>query len=467
MTIDADSLIVRDGAQIATSTFGQGNAGELRVRAGQIELMGTDASIQFPSGLFTSTSSTGDGGLLTIDADSLIVRDRATLTTDTFGEGKAGNIRIRARQIELLRFSNFFTSSQGEALAGTIILEAENILLDTSMLSAATEAGSQGAIELFVSDSLTLRNSSAILTLTINGVGGNLTIRADEVTLDNNSFLNTFSALEGGSPGSLNITANQLRLNNSILIADTGIGVLIADTVNTIENARGNINLNTSIIILENNSQIRTESIGENATGGNITINTDILAAVEDSDISANAPEGAGGNIEIIADNIFGAEFRPGVLDTPFSDITATGATTANQGTVQLNTPEVDTDFSAVELPDVPIDAASLIGQDFCSQGKNSEFIITGRGGIPSAPTDLLPGVALWEDLRPPVASRETPSSEPSAKSENQPRRLVEALGWYRNSEGVVMLTANPTQVTSHNVGVGLAPHPGCNVNQW
>jgi len=46
------------------------------------------------------------------------------------------------------------------------------------------------------------------------------------------------------------------------------------------------------------------------ATGGNITIDTGVIAALSDSDISANAQEARGGRVRIDAQGIFGTEFR-------------------------------------------------------------------------------------------------------------------------------------------------------------
>ena len=48
----------------------------------------------------------------------------------------------------------------------------------------------------------------------------------------------------------------------------------------------------------------------QNATGGNISINTDTLVGLENSDITANAEEGPGGQVNITAQGIFGLEFR-------------------------------------------------------------------------------------------------------------------------------------------------------------
>lgn len=42
-----------------------------------------------------------------------------------------------------------------------------------------------------------------------------------------------------------------------------------------------------------------------------------------------------------------------------------------------------------VDLPQQVIDPAALIAQDPCIQGQDSQFIATGRGGLPPNPRDL------------------------------------------------------------------------------
>ncbi len=61
--------------------------------------------------------------------------------------------------------------------------------------------------------------------------------------------------------------------------------------------------------MLRRDSNISTDATGT-ATGGNITINTGVIAALENSDISANASEAFGGRIVIDAQGIFGTEFH-------------------------------------------------------------------------------------------------------------------------------------------------------------
>ena len=66
---------------------------------------------------------------------------------------------------------------------------------------------------------------------------------------------------------------------------------------------------------------LRHRANAEGGDGGNITIGTDTLLGIDNSDITANAVEGDGGNITITADAIVGFAERAEL--TPLSDITA------------------------------------------------------------------------------------------------------------------------------------------------
>ncbi|MEH2195238.1 MAG: filamentous hemagglutinin N-terminal domain-containing protein, partial [Nostoc sp.] len=99
LTIKTQNLLVRDGAQVFTGTFGAGKAGNLTVNASrQVELIGRSADGRFPSGLLASAepNSTGNAGDLKVDTQNLLVRDGAQVFTGTFGAGKAGNLTVNA-----------------------------------------------------------------------------------------------------------------------------------------------------------------------------------------------------------------------------------------------------------------------------------------------------------------------------------------------------------------------------------
>jgi large exoprotein involved in heme utilization and adhesion len=100
--VKTGSLEVREGAQIIASTFGNGDGGELSVEADSMLLSGTGAN-GFPSGLFASAErgSSGDAGDLILNTNTLKVSDEATISARTFGPGRGGNLTISATDIEL------------------------------------------------------------------------------------------------------------------------------------------------------------------------------------------------------------------------------------------------------------------------------------------------------------------------------------------------------------------------------
>ncbi len=87
-------------------------------------------------------------------------------------------------------------------------------------------------------------------------------------------------------------------------------------------------------------SPVLTGQLRSNVSGGNITLNSDVIAASENSDISANSDNFFGGKVRINTQGIFGTQYR--LAPTSNSDITATGGRPEFSGNVQINTPDVD-----------------------------------------------------------------------------------------------------------------------------
>jgi large exoprotein involved in heme utilization and adhesion len=227
--------------------------------------------------------------------------------------------------------------------------------------------------------------------------------------------------------------------------------------------------------------------------GGNITITTPVLVAspLGNSDIAANALRGSGGEVKVNASGgIYGLvkrsraelaqrlhpdspeELKPEELN-PFrlstNDITAFGDPTVDEK-VTLNTPDDDLSRGLTSLPLDLTDASRLIVQQ-CSSSRAataSEFIVTGRGGLPPAPSDQFRSASVitpWVSLE----DAETQQSEDVDRSRaNHPtvphasNEIVEAQGWIRDKNGTIVLVA-------HNPGV--APpsfwsEPNCDHSQ-
>jgi len=112
---------------------------------------------------------------------------------------------------------------------------------------------------------------------------------------------------------------------------------------------------------------------------------------LEDSDISANALKASEGRIIINAQGIFGTEFREHL--TPQSDIT----TSSN-----LDSAIISVTSRIVELntPDVALSSGTEVVQACApgGTGTESEFVVTGRGGLPTNPTQVLSRDAIEVD---------------------------------------------------------------------
>jgi large exoprotein involved in heme utilization and adhesion len=199
--------------------------------------------------------------------------------------------------------------------------------------------------------------------------------------------------------------------------------------------------------------------------GGNITINSPdgFIVAVpsENSDIIADAFRGRGGNINITTSGIYGlVEYRP-ELPPEISDINASSQFGVN-GTVEINTPDVDPNRGLVNLPTVPLDTKVAQACESRTAENQSSFTIIGRGGLPPNPrTEPLSGDAVqvdWVTLKPRGENRA--NTNVSKATSPTPAPIVEAQGWVRNAKGEVVLTAYAPTATPHSSWLTAASCP-------
>ena len=100
LSINAQSIELLNGGEISAKTFGRGDAGSIAVVADRlfINRIGSDRA----TGIFSSAekaSIDGNGGRISIDAQSLELRNGGEIGAVTFGTGDAGRIEVRAGQL--------------------------------------------------------------------------------------------------------------------------------------------------------------------------------------------------------------------------------------------------------------------------------------------------------------------------------------------------------------------------------
>jgi large exoprotein involved in heme utilization and adhesion len=97
LTVVAKNLFVFNGAQLNVSSFGKGDAGSLRVTVQETALFeGTDLD-GTPSAAVSSLEprALGNGRAIQISARQLVVKDGATLSSESRALGRAADPRAR------------------------------------------------------------------------------------------------------------------------------------------------------------------------------------------------------------------------------------------------------------------------------------------------------------------------------------------------------------------------------------
>ncbi|NER51919.1 MAG: S-layer family protein [Symploca sp. SIO1A3] len=474
--ITTGSLEVTNGALLNTSTLGEGNAGRVKITARDAVHFDGVGSDGISSGVSSQVNSgaVGNGGEIEITTGSLEVTNGAFLSASTFGKGNAGSLRINASDI--VRFDGVSSNSFSSGA--------------TSQVNSGA-VGNGGGIEI-TTGSLEVTNGAFLSASTLGkGNAGSLRITASDIVRFNGVGSNgisssAFSAVRSGAVGDggvIQISAGSLLLNDAFISSvsegNGAAGDITIDTRQNLETNRSSIQTTTlsgdggnitlwvgDLLLMRDNSKISTTAgeAGAGGDGGDISINADFVIGVprENSDITANAFNGKGGNITITTQGIFGLQFRDRL--TPLSDITATSEFGLDGEFILNLLFPIDVTQGLVDLPSNLVDATKLIDRR-CTSGdpfRQSSFYITGRGGIPQNPTEMLDAdatVSNWvtfdslEERGNEVETNTNPTS-------TTPQRIIEAQGIVRTPDGQLYLAAEVPTVTPHGEWI---PAVDCN----
>jgi filamentous hemagglutinin family protein len=455
LIVEAAKLFMKDGAAISANNLGNGTGGDLSIK--------TSENIEAINSFITATlriSANGQGGNVTVETAKLSLQG-SQISADVQGKGNGGSITIRASEsVEAIgsvpngnALSGFVISvgRSGEGKAGDIFINTSKLSLQNGAGISSSTFGKGDAGSIFVTASNSVEISgrttngdrpsslAARVEDTSQGKGGNITVVSDRLVVDNGATISASDTAGVKGAGNIQISANFMRLDrDSSVDASTRSG------------AEGNIFLNTSNLQLFNNSRIQANAFGF-ATGGNIKIVTDTLVAFGNSDITANAQQASGGRITISAVGIFGTAFRNQL--TSKSDITASSELgTGFNGVVQLNIAEADPSRGLSRIPIKIDDSSRLIVQRCQADVNQSKFIITGKGGVPSSPNEVITDSKPYDILG--ESELIISNSQTFAPQSEKKLELVEANNWIIMPDGGITLIANDpnTSLTSTNI---------------
>jgi filamentous hemagglutinin family protein len=459
ISITSGSLRVANGATLATTTLGQGNAGDITLTARDAISFDGEGKSGFSTTAFSSMESPAavNGGNITIDTGTLSVTNGAQLNASTFGTGNAGDITITAR--DAVTFDG--ESSAGESSSAFSFVGSEGIgqggdvTITTGTLSVSNGAllatsllgqGNAGNINIAASDSITVEGigsngvpSSVLSTVEAGalGRGGDITMSAGSLAITNGAELSASSSGTGDA-GNIRINAQgDVTLNNGTV------------STTATQSSAGSISITAGDISLLGDGDIVSSVSGGTGSGGNIFLSADSIIAFNDSDILSFARNGKGGNITLDSPIFFGAGYSPTPPGTDPLTLDGNGRVDINaDGTVSgvITTSNPTSIQKEIErLPQLVLDTNQLLANSCVTRSKqsNSYFLVSGSGGMPTRPGDAPLSPYPTGDVRSVGPSAATDDASTNAKA-SRPWQLgdpiLEPHGVYHLVNGRLIL---------------------------
>jgi filamentous hemagglutinin family protein len=215
LRVQAERLNISNGSKVQTITFGNGDAGDLFIDVGEINIYETEEPF-FTTGVFTGLGidperslepPSGEGGDLVINSNRVSLRghdSEISSAVEEGGLGSAGNVTINTDILRLSEHGRVSAESSGSGSAGNIEINVSDHLelFDGDILTESVNS-SGGDILVNVATGnntgvLVLYGDSDITTNSLKD-GGNITLRLPTVAFDDSDILARSQGANGGN----------------------------------------------------------------------------------------------------------------------------------------------------------------------------------------------------------------------------------------------------------------------------
>ena len=436
-----------DSSNVIAQVSSAGN-GEITLDASESLQIDTSEANTRPSNVsvIIGPSATGEGtSRLNVDAPKINLAAGAQINMITAGEGQSGIVDIEASRIRLagengrpttisnsVVFAN--PNSPGSGFGGDLRLRTRSLeVIDGAQVSVRTDSlGSGGNLDI-KADEVTVsgfgsRAASLIisasgippsrftgLTKLPNGSGpsGNITINTERLTTNNGGQIVT-GTNANSTAGSLTVNASEfVSLNGEV--ASSGRSGLLANAIFG-SGEGGDITVNTPQLSLSNGATINTSNFNSarnrppgSGAAGDIHLTADTLIITDGSIITAETVSGDNGaNINIQSE---GLVLRRG------SDITASAVGSTTGGNISI-----DTD-ALIAFEDSDITANSSLGPGGRVSVRASTILGTAYREQLTAESDITATSELGPEFNG-IVEIETPGVDPADGVEAIPEGL-------------------------------------------
>ena len=399
--VDAGEIRVRtsgtlslvEGARISSSAFGEANGGDTSIFANSIVLDGVNIIEGIPSGIASEVAvgASGDGGNITIEANTLSATNGSRISTTNVGDGKSGNLLVNVDQIELsgfeavgetlVSFSGIVSEVNASGDGGDVVVNTDDISVTNGAIISVANRGEGTAGNLSVNaDKIEVDGFGIIEDIPFvsginsrvfaSGVGGDVTVAADNIVLNNGAIIST-SNRGAGRAGSLSVNADRLEVDGFASIGGTFLGISSINSEVFASGAGGEVVVDAENISVTNGATISTSNRGA-GIAGSLSVNADQLEVDGFTPIGEAFFGISSINSEVLASGNGGEV----VVDAENISVT-NGATisTSNRGSGIAGNLSVSAD-------QIEVDGLASIGEIFSDVSSISSTVFaSGRGG--------------------------------------------------------------------------------------
>ncbi len=340
VTIDAGTMTISNGAQIAASPRGEGNAGAITITVDDTFQIFGEGQLQ--SGVFAQAVE-GDGGAITVTADTLLLNDGARIESAALSTGNAGDITLVGETIVLDGDVQVNARSEFEGAAGDVTLRG---------------------------DTIRVANGARILSLTeADGAAGNINFEQGDVVLESGATVDAESL--GTQPaGNVSFNAASVRIGDAARVS-----------TQSVVSQGGNVDVDVSgTFAVDPGGVVITDVRGPTGGGGDVIVRAESVV-INDATVTANANA-----VDAEAGNLF-FQVRGGYFESTNATVTANNPQGVD-GTVVIDGPVDQVVGDLVSLDGDFSDASDQLETPCVARGSASGSFSVQRERAPPPPPD-------------------------------------------------------------------------------
>ena len=389
----AGDISVREGGRLISTSFGSGDAGNVRLTADTVTVADSLSRI-IANGL-----GAGRSGLLEITAGALDVRDDGIVSSNTAGPADARGIRITASSVMLANNGLVQSVSNADGRAGDITIAADIVTLSgNSLLGVEAFSSGHGGNILLQVGTLTVSDGSGIAAASFgSGDGGSITIdrhptawpvEGDTIALARSEI--TSAAFDTGDAGRVAIILDGIELIDEARISTTAA-----------MSGGGAIQIRDAGFLQLTGSAISSSVFDGADNGGNIDIQSSLIVLLPGSSITANAFRGNGGAMTIETDGLF----------RTLQTLISASSTFGIDGTINIAGPQNPETASVVGLPSDFLAANRLLRNPCLAALLGRSDLVTGNASQGHR-LDAAPAAVFLDAIPYPSSSNAAVASE-------------------------------------------------------